>query len=80
MGSATRLVQLLKRRLHLIEVPLTRICQSNARIAPLKQRDAELFLKTPNPAADTGLPDSQHLCRASQASTLSGGYKKPNFG
>ena len=79
MRRAPRLVQLPKRRLHLVEVPLTRIRQPDARVASFKQRNAKLFLQTRDLAANAGLPDSEHFGRPSQASVLDGGYEMADF-
>jgi len=79
MRGAPGLVKLLKRGLHLIEVPLTRIRQSNARIAPLEEGNAELFLQAHDLAADGRLPDVERLRCPSQATVLSGGYEVTDF-
>ena len=80
MGRAPCLVKLLKRGLHLLKIPLTRIRQSDARVAPFEERNTKFFLQPHDFAADAGLPNPKYLRCPSQASVFSCGYEVADFG
>ncbi|MBB4303158.1 hypothetical protein GGD81_002201 [Rhodobium orientis] len=79
MSRTPRLLQILKRELHILQVTLAGIGEPDARIAPLKQRNAELVLQAHNSAADSGLPDPDHFSCLAQAAILSRSYEVTDF-
>jgi hypothetical protein len=79
VGSAARLVQLLKRELHLVLATLACIREPDPNIATLKEGNAKLFLQTHDLAADARLPHSECFGRPPQASVLGCGYEVTDF-